>query len=307
MNRAFRHALRRGTKGPEEAPKGRTDTRTRSINSPVTIDAALAPVSTSQRARGSLELSSKRGHALNRFRQSGSIKALFPRGRKDALEAVFLNTAGGMTGGDRFDMHFEAGEGSRMVLSSQAAERVYSAMPGQVARLDTSLGIERGARLDWLAQETILFDRAALRRRLRIDMAADAAALVVEPVVIGRAAMGETVKEAWFDDRITLRRGGELVLTDAMRLSGNVDALMRRPGVGAGAGAFASVIFAAPRADLRLDAVRACLGPGSGASMVRDDVLMARLSAPDSFLLRRELVPALHALNGADLPRTWMI
>ena len=271
-----------------------------------TSDRIVAP----QRARGSLTVAGKRRGAasvLGDLYQSGCLKALFPRCDPAALTAVFLNTSGGMTGGDVLGITAQAGAGSRLTLTSQAAERVYRAAPGAPARLTTHLVAAPGGRIDWLPQETILFNGAALHRRLDVDLAADATFLGVEPLVFGRRAMGETVTEATLADNITVRRDGALVFADALRLDGDIAAQLAGPATGAGAGAVAGVIYAAADAEAHLGALRDMLGGAGGASLIRPGILFVRVLALDSLDLRRILMPVLGRLSGAALPKTWML
>ncbi|TNF59797.1 MAG: hypothetical protein EP307_09645, partial [Rhodobacteraceae bacterium] len=130
------------------------------------------PVTGQPRAAGEVRLSSKRLGArsvIDGLRQAGSLKALFPRTGEDALTGVLLNTAGGITGGDRFDAGLQAGAGTALTVTTQAAERAYRAQPGTTGRVTNRLAAGPGARLDWLPQETILFDGAALTRRTGIE------------------------------------------------------------------------------------------------------------------------------------------
>src|SRR5947209_16279907 len=59
--------------------------------------------------------------------ESGSLRVRFPSPESDGLSGVFVNTAGGIAGGDRFDIEIAAGKGSRLTLTSAAAEKVYRA------------------------------------------------------------------------------------------------------------------------------------------------------------------------------------
>lgn len=239
--------------------------------------------------------------------QSGSLKALFPRPRGEGLEAVLVNTAGGITGGDRFRVDATAGTGTRLTLTSQAAERAYRAVPGAAGRMETRLQVDPGARLDWLPQETILYDGCNYDRRLDVDMAPDARLLLVEPLVFGRAAMGEVLSDARFTDRIEVRRADVPLYLDRIVLDGDIAARLARPFTANGAGAMATLLFAAPEAEAQLAPLRALLPETGGASLLGPDLLVARILATDSFELRRSLVPALTRLTGHDLPRPWMM
>ncbi len=236
--------------------------------------------------------------------QQGSSKILVPRGEAPGLNAVLLNTAGGITGGDRFAWSAAAGEGARLTLSTQAAERAYRAQPGETGEIKTTLSIGDGARVDWLPQETILYDGAALSRRLTVEMAPDAALLAVEPVIFGREAMGEEVTRASLTDQWRIYRDGRLVHAEALRLAGPVRDILAGPGTLCGGRAMATVIYIAPDAEDRLGPVRAIVGDGAAAS-AWEGKLAVRIAAPDGAALRKALIPVLMDLRGGVLPRVW--
>ncbi len=269
---------------------------------------ARAPGAQRARGRTLLTARSRDGQTvLDDLHQSGASRLLFPRPATQALPVVWLNTSGGVTGGDRFSAGFAAGTGAHLSLTSQAAERIYRALPGLPGQVSTTLDIGPGARIDWLPQETILFDHAALDRSLRIDMAENATLLAVETLIFGRAAMGETVRQLTLRDRIDLRIGGRLAFADRLHLDGDADAILSRRFVADGCGAVALVIFAAPGAKAHLDMLRALLPDTGGVSALTEDLLVMRLTAPDSFDMRRALTPILRHLSGGGLPRPWML
>lgn len=265
------------------------------------------------RAEGSVSLAVKARAGRTRLaelRHQGSAKALLPRHDGPDLQAVLLNTAGGITGGDRFTWTAEARASTHLTVTTQAAERGYRAASG-TGRVTTRLTLGDGARLHWLPQETILFDGASLTRRLEVDMAADATLLAVEPVIFGRQAMGETVRELSFREDWRIRRAGRLVYADALRIAGDATEILSGPATLQGHRAMASLILIGPEAEAALPRLRALL-PGTdsatgGASLIRDGVLAARLAASDGFTLRRWLIPILESLGGARLPTPWRI
>lgn len=262
------------------------------------------------RARGRIVVSSKlaRGRSvLGGLHQAGSSKCLFPRSSSAALDAVVLNTAGGITGGDRYSVTGEAQTGTTLCLTTQACERAYRAQTGEVGQLRNMLTVGPQARIDWLPQETILYDGAALDRQLQIDLAADGRLLMVEPLVFGRAAMGERLGTLFLRDRIMINRAGVPLFHDALVLTGDASAHLAKPFVANGAGAMAAMVYVAPDAAGQLAPVRAMLPDTAGASLIGDDMLVARFLAIDSFELRRSLLPVLIRLKGGPLPRTWMI
>lgn len=238
----------------------------------------IAPKATTPpRAQGAVRLSVKRyckASVLDGFRQSGSFKCLFPRTDGDALDAVLLNTAGGITGGDSFRLQAQAGKGTTLTLTTQACERAYKAKPGPSGQVVNHLIAAPGARLNWLPQETILFDGSALDRRLQIDLAPDASALMVEPLIFGRMAMGERLTDIRLRDRIEIRRNGAPLFLDALRFSGDLQTHLAQPHIAGDAGAMALVAFASPTAQGQLDAIRQMLPDTAGASLLHRDLLV---------------------------------
>jgi urease accessory protein len=260
------------------------------------------------RAQGALRLCAKQRGArtvIADLRQQGALKALFPRSHGTSLDAVFLNTSGGLTGGDRMALDIVAGPDAHIVVSSQAAERGYAALDGQVAKVEVTLQVEDGARIDWLPQETILFDASAIDRRLSVDLAGSGQCLIVEPVIFGRVAMGEVVHHLRLTDHWRIRRDGVLVFADAIRLIGDADAFLARAAIAGGAGAMATLLLAAPQAALLAGTLT--LPETAGASLLADDLLLIRLLASDGFTLRRDLIPLIEALSAAPIPRVWRL
>ena len=265
-----------------------------------------------QRARGCAEVSvSLRDGAvrLDRLFQQGCAKALLPNAHGAAPEVVLLNTAGGLTGGDRLDVSLAVGPGATLTATTQAAERIYRAASG-IARVATRLSLGAGATLDWLPQETILFEAGRIERRLDADMAADARLTLLETLVLGRAAMGETVGSGHFADQWRIRRAGRLVHAEALRLSGDVARAAAGPATLNGARALATLVYLAPDAEARLATARALLVTLTGveaAASLRENVLILRFLALGHAPLRAALVSFLAAFRGVPPPRVWSL
>ncbi len=268
-----------------------------------------------ERAVGKLGLvvrSTGGSDAIHDLHQSGCGRFLFPaRDKAHPLEAVVVNTAGGLTGGDRFDITVSVGQGARAVLATQACEKIY-ASSGATAKLSTRLKVQNGAVLRWLPQETILFDHSALERSLTIDMAGTADVLAGEAILLGRQAMGEELTRARLRDRWRIRRDGRLIFAEETAVGGKPgDWPALRSGcalLGQDTTALATIVHVAPGVERRLDAVRAIMestGIDGGASAF-DGLLVMRMVAPSGLALRRTLLQLLeHGLDGR-LPRVWM-
>jgi urease accessory protein len=242
---------------------------------------------------------------LRRLIQQGSAKAFLLPGPQGP-EVVFLNTSGGLTAGDRLALGLEVPPGTRATGTTQTAERLYRA-EGPPAQIDVTLRAGDGAHLAWLPQETILFDGCAAHRRTTIDLAPGATCLAVETLVLGRAAMGETVARLAFRDTRTIRASGRVIHNEPLHLE--TAHLGPRPALLAGARAVASVVLIAPGAADALGPLRAMpVEPGvTQASSAPDGRLVLRLMAPDAWPLRRQLARVIVALNRAPLPRVWQV
>jgi urease accessory protein len=280
--------------------------------SPSDATAAAAPSPKLQRASGSIRLGFRRaagGSALATLYQQGSAKARFPRVPAGLPpEAVIINTAGGLTGGDHFTIDVAVAAGAAATATTQACEKVYRS-PGGNAVIATTLRLEAGTRLDWLPQETILFDQGRLARQLSVDMAADATLLAAESVIFGRTARGESVSQGFWRDRWRIRRDGRLLFADCTTLEGAFADVLRRPAVLAGRCAMATIVYVAPDAASALAALRARLeaSPAEAGASTRDGLLVARIVAADGAALRTTLIAALAALRGdRPMPRVWL-
>ena len=263
-----------------------------------------------QRARGELLVAFKRrdgASVLDRLRQDGCLKARFPRVQDGAWAgAVTLNSAGGVAGGDRLTSAVVAGEGTAVTVASQAAERFYRALPGSVSEVTNAVVVESGAGLEWLPQETILFDGSALRRRLEVDVAEGGWFLGVESLVFGRMAMGEAVRRVALNDLLQVRREGRMVLHDRIRFDGDAAAALGHRAVGGGACAVATLLLVAREAGERVAALRDALAPFEAGASAWDGMLVARIVAKDGGCLRAAVVAGLAALRaGRPLPRVW--
>ncbi len=263
-----------------------------------------------QRAIGGLHVSTRlvNDHsALKDFRQSGCLRALFPSSGKTGLTAVFLNTSGGVTGGDCLSITARVEQKAALTLTSQTAERIYKSVGAQNGEITVNLTLEQGAVLNWLPQETILFNGANLRREFQVDMGSDARLLMVEPLIFGRIAMGETLRDAQISDRWMIRQNGKLIFADMMRMGGNIDQTLQGKAIANAARAMAGFLLVCPEAEKHLTPLRALLPETAGVSLIRDGVLFGRILAQDGFDLRRSLVPVLTQLNESPLPKTWTL
>ena len=245
--------------------------------------------------------------ALDVLHQAGVLRARFPKPEaQEPPEAVLVNTAGGLTGGDKLDIDVKLGEGTSLTVTSAAAEKIYRARDGEAA-IRLHLDLASGARLSWLPQPTILFDAARFDRRTEVDLAAGAHFLAVEMLIFGRAAMGEDVHSGFCRDTWRVRREGRLAFADSLLLDGAIAETLDRPAALSGTRATALILYAGANAAARLEPARALLeGVRSTVGMSSwNGLLVARGYASDGRTLQGDLAPLLEFLAARPLPRVW--
>lgn len=246
---------------------------------------------------------------VTRLFERGALRLRFPRngGRR---EGVIVNTGGGITGGDRVSIRLDLDGEADIAITSQAAEKIYRS-DGPAAEISVAARLDGASRLDWLPQETIVFDGAVAHRNLTAEMAASARLTLFEGLGLGRVAHGETLSNIGWRDRWRITRAGRLLLAEDIRLDGNAAALMQRAALGAGARALGVVVHVAPDAEARLAATRAALEASqtndetiSGAS-AWNGMLIVRIAAPDLRFVRALAATAVCAVTDGPMPRAW--
>jgi urease accessory protein len=270
-----------------------------------------------ERAEGTLTLALARDDAgatrVADLYQRDPCRALFPMAEAgDVFQVVMLTTSGGLAGGDRIATTISTGPRTEALVTTQAAEKVYRALAENTV-FSVDLAVGAGAWLEWLPQETILFNGARFRRETRIALAADAKLLAAEIVVFGRAARGESITAGHYLDRWRIEREGRLVWADRIGWAGDPAATLRHPAGFAGARAMATVVCAGPDAAAQCADARAALagtGGRSGVTLV-NGLLVARFLADGAQNLRSDLARLWCILRQKAgnlppvLPRTW--
>lgn len=243
---------------------------------------------------------------LDRLYQQGSAKIRFPKHYNDQLEAVLINTAGGLTGGDLLSWDVSLTKDCNAVVTTQACEKSYKSVSG-TARVQTSLRLEANSILHWVPQDTILYAGSSLSRSFEVDMDERSELVAIESVMLGREAMGETVGAIHFHDRWRIRQNSKLTFADDLRLAGDENGLAKL----GNNRAVASLLFVSPKNDETLRSIASrlrdvCCNAVSGFSAFEGKIT-GRVLASDTYELRRALVPVLRELRGFELPRVWRI
>lgn len=247
------------------------------------------------------------GRATRRVRvhEEGSLRVRFPNTDPHECEAILVNTAGGIAGGDRFDLDVELREGARLTVSGAAAEKIYRTH-GPDAEISVRLDVKSGGALRWLPQETILYDGTRMSRSIEVDLAVDASIVLAEAIVFGRSAMGEVVHDGKLFDRWRVRRGGRLLFAETVTLDGAIAQKLSERAVTGGGVAIATLLVI-PGDDTVAARVRDLESGFAGEVGISawNGIAVVRFCARDGAALRRDLVAVLAALDLGTLPRLW--
>ena len=228
---------------------------------------------------------------LAHLHQQAPLRALFPLCTGMGLPiAVTTSTSGGFAGGDRMDIALSVGAAAAAIGTAQAAEKFYRST-GADTEMAIRLAIEASGWLEWLPQESILFNGARLKRRVDIDMAAEAEILAGDLLVFGRRARGERVSHGLIHDQWRVRIGGALAWADSLFGEGDdLAGALRHPAAFGNAGASALLVHAGPHAAGRLTQVRDLLAASNApvrcAATCVNGVLLVRWLAEDSIDIR---------------------
>ena len=273
------------------------------------VVAASADTFAANRARGAVTFDVHLQDGVTRLRElheSGSLRVRFPSPEQQGLSAVFVNTAGGVAGGDIFDIDISTGARARLIVTTAAAEKIYRSH-GPDSRINIALRADAGSHMSWLPQETILFDQVRVVRNFDIELAETASLLLSEIVVFGRTAMNETIARGSFTDRWRLRRGGKLIFADTVRLDGDFAGKLASRAIANGAVAIGMALIVPGDESLveKICEASTSFGVEVGISAWSGFALV-RFCGQDAARLRTDMMTVLARVSSAGLPRLWL-
>ena len=258
-----------------------------------------------QRATGQLSfhVSQKR---VSRMYQSGSAKLMLPNTHSVMMEAVIVNTSGGMTDGDTLNIDVKT-EDCALVMTTQTAERVYRSGGTTPAKVNINLSISDTADLHWLPQETIVFNDSKFDRTLTINLSSCSNCLIAETIVLGREAMGENICDCKLTDNWRVFRDGKLFHAESLRLSDEVSKIIAAPAGGNGARLLSTILYVGDNLEQVADRVARLIKQISSncAWSCWDDRLVIRLVSVHSASARKDIERLLLAIRQQPLPRVW--
>jgi urease accessory protein len=242
-------------------------------------------------------------------------RILFPTPAKnDLLQAVVVTTSGGLVGGDKIFVDVKALKHAQALVTAQAAEKIYRSA-GEISEINVSLAAESGSWLEYLPQDTILFDGAKLNRQTNINVTEGGRLLAGEIMIFGRLGHGEKFSRGLAHDGWEISKDGRLVWAEALHLEDNIQDVLADPACFDGAVAAATAVYIGPDAEDHLITARNILAEQtsatlSGATFV-NDILVMRWLGQDAFDLRKDFGAFWGAFRNktaglpSTLPRLW--
>ena len=216
--------------------------------------------------------------------QSQPLRALFPLDPVSDNLAIWVNTAGGVVGGDRHQVNVECGEESAAMVTGQAAEKIYRSS-GATSQLEQTVNVAPGSWLEWLPQGTILFDGCRLRRVNRFNVSGGGRLLAGEMITFGRIARGEKLRHGLVRDDWRLYRDGRMLWADCLHIEDDMEQIFQNSAGFCNSTAMGLCVYAADDASKYIDTARQILMEQSNHSNETE----SGASAFNGFLLIRWL------------------
>jgi urease accessory protein len=197
-------------------------------------------------------------------------RPFYPEG--GVCHLYLLHPPGGVVAGDSLTIIITAAANSAALVTTPAAGKFYRST-GELARQSVTLSVAAGAALEWLPQETIIYEGARVASELRVNLETDARFIGWEVLVLGRPAANEgfTVGEACMSWQIF--RADELFYRERLKL--DAQAFAARWGLNGHSAC--GTMFACPASIVQLEAVQQLIGEtaGRGVTLI-DDLLICR-------------------------------
>ena len=261
--------------------------------------------------RGDRSVLAKREH----FGPLRVQRDLYPEGAA-TCHTIIVHPPGGIAGGDSLALTAKLHETSAALLTTPGAGKWYRST-GAIARQTLAFDVAAGAVLEWLPQETIVFDGAVADMNTTVRLRGSGIYIGWEIMCFGRAASGERYLNGNIATRTEITRDGRRLWLEQGRIAGG-DALFDSPVGMAGHSVCATLIAAG--VDLTGEAgnavIEACREVQFGAEALAGitrlpGVTIARWLGDSSEDTRRyfaalwmKLRPALKNAD-ATLPRIW--
>ncbi|WP_288039036.1 urease accessory protein UreD [Zoogloea sp.] len=237
-------------------------------------------------------------------------KALYPEG-PEVCHALILHPPAGIAGGDELTLQVTVGEGAKALITTPGAGKWYRSN-GPLARQTLDFEVAAGGVLEWLPQESIVFDRVKGHTETRVRLAGDAVFIGLDLLCLGRTASGERFTEGSLRLASRIERDGKLIWSEQGLIEGG-SRLLESPIGLCGQPVTGTLLVASESIDASLLAACREIRPtvGEGAVTRLPGLLVARYLGPSGEPARAWFVALWAALRpalagrAASVPRIW--
>jgi len=241
-------------------------------------------------------------------RHSGPLtvqRPFYPEG--DVCHVYVLHPPGGIVSGDKLFINVNADLGSAALITTPAAGKFYRSS-GNKACQSVSINVAENAAVEWLPQETIIYEGACVSSSLTFDLAANARFIAWEILSLGRPASAEGFSYGTAELRWQINREGLPFYLERLLLDAN--AISARWGLNGQSAC--GTMFASPASAKSLEAVTSLIGdaPNQGVTRI-DDLLICRATDTRTDRIRRffeqiwEIIRYDIVHRNACAPRIW--
>ncbi|QIH05942.1 MULTISPECIES: urease accessory protein UreD [unclassified Pseudomonas] len=234
-------------------------------------------------------------------------KHLYAEGPQ-VCQHIIVHPPGGIAGGDRLAIRVRVDSGAWAQLTSPGAAKWYRA--NSPASQVLELAVAKGATLEWLPQETIVFSAAQAELTTRIELHGDARLFYWDVVALGRPASGERFAQGHLRAHLDIRRDGRPLWHERQHILGD-DGLLESPIGLDGQPVFATLLATGEIDSELLERCRALEHPVRGDLTQLPGLVLARCLASEALQARAWLIDLWHLLRPALLgraavpPRIW--
>ncbi|QIR36897.1 urease accessory protein UreD [Tolypothrix sp. PCC 7910] len=239
-------------------------------------------------------------------------RPFYPEGEK-VCHSVILHTAGGVVGGDRLSLNFHLQPHAQALITTAAASKIYRSN-GLQARQIINIKVDAGACLEWLPQETIVFNSAIYQQDLRVELATEATWLGWEITRLGRSARGEKFLQGEWRSHTEIWQQGVPLWIDRQYLPGSEEVFHSPHGL-AGQAIVGSLVWVGNPVDSKIVEKARNLWQGSGevgVTLLQHGLLCRYRGASTSevrnwFTSVWQMLRVNFLSRGSCVPRVWQV
>ena len=157
-------------------------------------------------------------------------KPFYPESSK-ICHVYLLHPPGGVVNGDQLKVHVSIKPLAHALITTPGAGKFYRSR-GQFASLTQTLCVDDKAKLEWLPQESLLFNQSKVRLKTIIKLRGDARFIGWEMLCLGRKASAEPYSEGQCHQSFEIWRDNNPIFIERSQIDGQSPMLSAQWGMG---------------------------------------------------------------------------